>query len=222
MKIFPRFQYDEEIGCSACRNQRVTYCKNSTVFNQMYYYYRGPGSLAGVWFGSSYNPPPPPISKVSLFLNLPLCRWSNLLTRWGKEGLMEEPNHTTTKQPGPRWSIQYSLFVPNWRLVIFRFVHEKIMLYFMLSSYERINNIKTFHSLFVFSSRFVEVSHQINMHLQYNKNMKRIQIREQTNFYWDNDSIYKLRCTYIYAVDMIFWELTHRCENIKTHENCPT
>jgi hypothetical protein len=29
--------------------------------------------------------------------------------------------------------------------------------------------------------------------------MKRKQIREQTNLYWCNDSIYKLRCTYVYA-----------------------
>ena len=34
--------------------------------------------------------------------------------------------------------------------------------------------------------------------------LKRKQIREQTNFYWCNDSIYKLRCTYVYAVNMTF------------------
>jgi hypothetical protein len=55
MKIFPRFQYDEETGGSACRNQRVNYCIHSTGFNQMYYY-RGPGFLADVWFGSSSIP----------------------------------------------------------------------------------------------------------------------------------------------------------------------
>ncbi len=42
--------------------------------------------------------------------------------------------------------------------------------------------------------------------------LKKIQIREQTKVYWDNDSIYKLRCTYVYTVDMTIRDMTHRCE----------
>ncbi len=50
--------------------------------------YRGPGFLAVVWFGFSSNPPPPPppVSKLSLYLSLPLCRRSSLLTGGGGRG----------------------------------------------------------------------------------------------------------------------------------------
>ncbi len=46
----------------------------------------------------SPTPFPSPVSKLSLFLSLPLCRLSSL--RMG-EGVGEEPNHTTAKKPGP-------------------------------------------------------------------------------------------------------------------------
>ncbi len=52
-------------------------------------FYREPGFLAFVWFG------PYPASKLSLFLGLPICRRSNLLTR---EGICEEPNQTTARK----------------------------------------------------------------------------------------------------------------------------
>ncbi len=55
--------------------------------------------------------PPSPISKLSLFLSLPMCRRSGLLTRDG-EGVGEEPNHTTARKPGPLWIIQYCLGDP--------------------------------------------------------------------------------------------------------------
>ncbi len=38
--------------------------------------YRGPGFLAVVWFGSSTTPSPSPVTKLSLFLSLPVCHWS--------------------------------------------------------------------------------------------------------------------------------------------------
>ncbi len=44
--------------------------------------YRGPGSLAVVWFGST--PTPSPVSKLPLFLSLPMCRRSSLLTEEGR------------------------------------------------------------------------------------------------------------------------------------------
>jgi hypothetical protein len=43
-------------------------------------FYRGPGFLAVVWFGSFPIPFPFPVSKLSLFHSLPLCRLSSLLT----------------------------------------------------------------------------------------------------------------------------------------------
>ncbi len=44
-------------------------------------FYREPGFLAFVWLG------PYPARKLSLFLGLPMCRQSNLLTGEGKEGM---------------------------------------------------------------------------------------------------------------------------------------
>jgi hypothetical protein len=50
-------------------------------------FYRGPGFVAVVWFGSSPPPPPPsPGSKLSLFLSLPVCSWSSLLSGEGAMG----------------------------------------------------------------------------------------------------------------------------------------
>jgi hypothetical protein len=56
--------------------------------------YRRPGFLAVVWFDSSHPLLPSPVSKLSLFLCLPLCRLSSSLTdgRREKEGLRGEPN----------------------------------------------------------------------------------------------------------------------------------
>jgi hypothetical protein len=50
--------------------------------------YRGPGFLAVVWFGISPTPShtTSPVSKLSLFLSLPVCRRSSLLTEKGGRG----------------------------------------------------------------------------------------------------------------------------------------
>ncbi len=48
--------------------------------------YRGPGFLSIVWFCSSHVPPPSPASKLSLFLRLPGCCRSSLLTGEGGTG----------------------------------------------------------------------------------------------------------------------------------------
>ncbi len=72
--------------------------------------YRRLGFLAVVWFGSSPTPSPPsPVSKLSLFLSLPLCPWPNLLTGEAWERVGEEPNHTTARKPGLLYFIKYSL-----------------------------------------------------------------------------------------------------------------
>ncbi len=44
--------------------------------------------------------------QVSLFISLPVCRRSSLLTGEG-----EEPNHMTARKPGPLYIIQYSLML---------------------------------------------------------------------------------------------------------------
>ncbi len=52
-------------------------------------------------YNSAPRPPTPlhsPVRKVSLFLSLPVCRRSSLLT--GK-GVGEEPNHTNARKLGP-------------------------------------------------------------------------------------------------------------------------
>jgi hypothetical protein len=59
-------------------------CLSKIFFGRIREYwmiYRRPGFLAVVWFGSS----PLPISKLSLFLGLPVCRPSSLLTGEGRE-----------------------------------------------------------------------------------------------------------------------------------------
>ncbi len=63
--------------------------------------YGGPSFLAvvAIWLF--------PLShQSSLFLSLPVCRRSGLLTG---EGVGEEPNHTTARNSGPPEIIQYSL-----------------------------------------------------------------------------------------------------------------
>jgi hypothetical protein len=46
--------------------------------------------------------PPSPVSKLSLFLSLPVCRRPSLLTgEEGGGGVGEEPNHTTAIKSVP-------------------------------------------------------------------------------------------------------------------------
>jgi hypothetical protein len=70
--------------------------------------YIGPGFLAFVWLGSSPTPSPSPVSKVSLFLRLLVCRRSSLRTGEG-EDVGEEPSNTTARMQGPLYIIRYSL-----------------------------------------------------------------------------------------------------------------
>jgi len=67
--------------------------------------YRRPIFLVVVTFGPFTIPSP--VSKLPLFLSLPVCRRSSLLTG---EGVGEEPNHANARKPGPLKIIQYSLF----------------------------------------------------------------------------------------------------------------
>ncbi len=70
--------------------------RDQEALNELYL--REPGFLAVVWFGSSPTPFTSHVSKLSLFLNPPVCRRSSLLT---VEGVGQEPNHTTVRKPGP-------------------------------------------------------------------------------------------------------------------------
>jgi hypothetical protein len=45
--------------------------------------------------------PAPVFRQQVLFLGLPVCRRSSLLTGDSWEGVGEEPNHTTAGKPGP-------------------------------------------------------------------------------------------------------------------------
>jgi hypothetical protein len=52
-----------------------------------------------------YTPfPPSPVSKLSLFLSLPVCRRSSL--EGGGRGGGMEPNHMTAKKLGPLYIVQ--------------------------------------------------------------------------------------------------------------------
>ncbi len=57
--------------------------------------------------------PPLPVSKLSVFLSLPVCHRSNLLRGMGEmgRGWERSPNHTTANRPGPLYIIQYSLLL---------------------------------------------------------------------------------------------------------------
>jgi hypothetical protein len=78
----------------------ITYC-TLTVPREYCMIYRGPGFLVIIWFGSSPTPILPfPVSKLFLFLSLPVCPRSNLLPGGG-ETVGEEPNLTTARKPGP-------------------------------------------------------------------------------------------------------------------------
>jgi hypothetical protein len=48
--------------------------------------HRGPDFLAEARFGSPPAPSSPPVSKLSLFLGIPVCRWSILRSGKGEEG----------------------------------------------------------------------------------------------------------------------------------------
>ncbi len=52
-------------------------------------------------FFLSFSVSPSPVSKLSLFLSLPVCRRSGLLTGDGRRGLVEEPSNMTARKPGP-------------------------------------------------------------------------------------------------------------------------
>ncbi len=53
------------------------------------------------FFGSAPTPlPPSPVSNLSLFLGLSVCRRLTLLAGGGK-GVGEEPKHMTASKPGP-------------------------------------------------------------------------------------------------------------------------
>jgi hypothetical protein len=49
----------------------------------------------------AYPLPPSPKGNLSLFLSLPVCRRSSLLTGERGEVVGEEQNHTTARKPGP-------------------------------------------------------------------------------------------------------------------------
>ncbi len=68
-----------------------------------------PGVLASYDLAPPPPPPPSPVKKLPLFLSLPLCRRSSLLTGEGGEGVGKEPNHTKARKPGLLYIIAYSL-----------------------------------------------------------------------------------------------------------------
>jgi hypothetical protein len=58
------------------------------VYREYWMIYSGPRFLAVVWYGSS---PPLPVSKLSLFLSLPMCRRSSLRVRgWGRSQFIRQ------------------------------------------------------------------------------------------------------------------------------------
>jgi hypothetical protein len=58
--------------------------------------YRGAGFTCGRMIRLLTHPFP--VSKLSLFLGLPVCRRSSLLTGEGGGGVVEEPNHKTARE----------------------------------------------------------------------------------------------------------------------------
>ncbi len=65
--------------------------------------YRGPSFLAVVndTAPSPPLPPPPSVSKLSLFLSLLMCPQSSMTDGRKGGGAGVEPNHTTARKPGP-------------------------------------------------------------------------------------------------------------------------
>jgi len=79
--------------------------------------YKGPGCLAVVWLGSSPTPFPPSTDSIfSLFLSLPVCRRSSLLTeeggggRWGTKSFRTRESLTLYKSFNTLWYIDQKLF----------------------------------------------------------------------------------------------------------------
>ncbi len=60
--------------------------------------YKGPGFLAVVLFGSSL---PSPIGKHDQLHTGSPRKGDNVLTGEERDGVREEPNHTTARNPGP-------------------------------------------------------------------------------------------------------------------------
>jgi hypothetical protein len=60
-------------------------------------------------YDSAPRPPPSPISNLSVFLRLSVCRRSSLLTGEKGKGLGVEPNQTTARKLDHLYIIQYSL-----------------------------------------------------------------------------------------------------------------
>jgi hypothetical protein len=90
--------------------------------------YRGPGFL---WFGLlDHSLTPSPVSKLFLFLSLPVCRRSSLLTEEGIEGAGKELNHTTARKPGPFALFLSAILTPQGCLFCPRTVY--IWLFFYL------------------------------------------------------------------------------------------
>ncbi len=69
------------------------------VVREYWTIYRGPNFLSSVWFCSI--PASSPVSQLSLFLSLPVCRRFSLLPGKEGRGAGMEPNHTTTRKLGP-------------------------------------------------------------------------------------------------------------------------
>ncbi len=93
----------------------------ATLYNREYWMiYRWPGFLAVIWFGSTPSPSPSPVSKLSPFLILPVCRRSLfvfLIFHWYKDCTVYHGDYhkpltagrergwkgrgTTPRKPGP-------------------------------------------------------------------------------------------------------------------------
>ncbi len=71
--------------------------------------YGGPGFLAIVLFGSSRTPLSPPVSNLSLFRGLPVCRRPSLLTREGERGGGGEAKSYDDENAWSSLNLQYSL-----------------------------------------------------------------------------------------------------------------
>ncbi len=63
--------------------------------------YSRPGFMRSYDLAPQPPPPPSPVNKLSLFLSLPVCCRSSLLTGEGGEGVGMEPNNFTGRKPGP-------------------------------------------------------------------------------------------------------------------------
>ncbi len=71
-----------DVHCTSCTRSQADIVMTKGQSREYWMFYWGPGFLAAVWFGSSPTPPPP-VSKLCLFLSLPVCCRSILLTGGG-------------------------------------------------------------------------------------------------------------------------------------------